>query len=256
MFWSRTPTVSERAAVADQVRAADLRIVTQDNMSPPWFDHIYLGAVRPFGLMIEVVHTLTSAAEDAVESVLDSWDPNPANLDAIKGIVDASEVLGLRSDLVAGWQVRARTYPRGLAIAVVQRYGVIEQFWRWQMLVERDNPLLLAREFTRIASQLLYVLHALNGRYCGHPSHFKRLDALESELRKAPSRLSDRLREAFTLLPAEGAEILRTMVEETYDLVEIHLREVDVQRLRDLFRAGRQPLEDLPGPDNTVSPDD
>jgi len=42
----------------------------------------------------------------------------------------------------------------------------IEQFWRWRVLVERDNPVLLAREFFRTTNQMLSLLHALNGRYC------------------------------------------------------------------------------------------
>ena len=49
------------------------------------------------------------------------------------------------------------TYPRGLAIAIVRRDGAVEQFWRWRMLVDRDNPLLLAREFMRIGSDLVEV---------------------------------------------------------------------------------------------------
>jgi hypothetical protein len=40
--------------------------------------------------------------------------------------------------------------------------------------------------------------------------------------------------------------VLRSLVEETYELVEIHLLEVDVERLRTLFRSDRRPLEALP----------
>ncbi|TDO45778.1 hypothetical protein EV643_112102 [Kribbella sp. VKM Ac-2527] len=171
MFWSRRPTVEERAAVARAAYAADIRLVSGEDANPPWYDHIYLGAERPDGLMVEVVHTLTSLVDEA---------------------------------------------------------------------------LLLAREFMRIGSQVLNVLHALNGRYCGHPSAFKRLDALEHELPIAPHDLAARLRSVFTLPAPEGAEALRSLFEETYDLVEVHLPEVDVDRLRALFRSDRQPLETLP----------
>lgn len=246
MFWSRPPTARERAAVAESARAADIRMVTGEDANPPWYDHIYLGAGRPDGLMVEVVHTLSRAVDDILDTVLGYCEPDAPGLDAIKGIVDGREVSGSRADIVARWKARAATYPRDLAIAIVQRDGAIEQFWRWRMLVERDNPLLLAREFSRIASQLLDVLHALNGRYCGHPSAFKRLDALEQELTMAPRGLAARLRLAFTLPAPEGAAVLRSLVEETYDLVEVHLPEVDVERLRRLFRSDRSPLEALP----------
>lgn len=241
--------------MAETARAAELRMVTEPDSTPPWYDHIFLGAAVPDGLMIEVVHTLTDVAQESVDTVLESCIPDPAALDAVKGIIDAGEIRGGKAHLVGHWQECARTYPRGLAIAVVQEHGRIEQFWRWRMLVDRENPLLVARELTRVASQMLYVVHALNGRYCGHPSAFKRLDALEQDLAVAPNRLSTRLRRAFTLPTPDGAEILRELVEETYDLVEVHLPEVDVARLRDLFRSERQPLDGVLSPDNTVGPD-
>lgn len=246
VFWSRPPTIRERAAVAGVAGAADLRTVTGEDANPPWYDHLYLGAERPDGLMVEVVHTLTSVVDDTLDTVLGSCEPDPPGLDIIKGIVDGREIGGTRADVVTRWKARAATYPHRLAVAVIQRDGAIEQFWRWRMLIERDNPLLLAREFTRIASQLLNVLHALNGRYCGPPSAFKRLDALEHELPTAPLELAARLRSAFTLAPSEGATVLRDLIEETYDLIVIHLPEVDVDRLRMLFRSDRSPFETLP----------
>ena len=246
VFWSRPPTATERAAVADVAAAADLRMVTSEAENPPWYDHMYLGAKRPDGLMVEVIHTLTAVVDDTLENTLGSFDPSPAALDTIKGIVDGAEALGVRADVVDSWKARAASYPRGLAVAVVEREGAIEQFWRWRMHVERDNPLLLAREFSRIASQMLNVLHALNGRYCGHPSAFKRLDAMEHEMTLAPHGLARRLRSAFTLPASDGAAVLRQLVEETYALIEVHLPEVDVERLRSLFRTDRMPLETMP----------
>jgi hypothetical protein len=262
VFWSRPPATTERMAVADTARVADIRLVTGETPDPPWYDHLYLGAARPDGLMVEVVHTLTSVVDDMLDVVLGNdapateslaqetrgrrCEPHPGGLDILKGIVDGRDVRGARAQVVAHWKARAATYPRDLATAVVLRDGAIEQFWRWRMHLERDNPLLVAREFSRIANQLLNVLHALNGRYCGHASAFKRLDTLEHELTVAPTGLATRLRSAFTLPTAEGAEVLRELVEETYDLIELHLPEVDVDRLRTLFRSDRRPLVQLP----------
>jgi hypothetical protein len=59
-------------------------------------------------------------------------------------------------------------------------------------------------------------------------------------------RLAGRLRSVFALPTPEGAAVLRNLVEETYDLVELHLPEVDVEHLRTLFRSDRRPLETLP----------
>lgn len=244
VFWSRPPTMAERESVARRAGAADLRLVSGADARPPWYDHLFLGAARPAGLMIEVVQTLTAGVEEMLDRVLGRCEPDLAAFDAIKGILDGREVRGLRAEVVARWQARAAEYPRALAVAVVDG-GAIEQFWRWRMLLERDNPLLIAREFTRVASQLLNILHALNGRYCGHVSAFKRLDELDLPL--APPDLAARLRAIFARPTADAAEMLRRLVEETYDLVEMHLPEVDVDRLRTLFRAGREPLDRPPG---------
>jgi hypothetical protein len=245
VFWGRPPTLSDRIAVAEAARAADIRTVNEG--SPPWYDHIYLGAPRPEGLMVEVVHTLTSTVDDMPDDVLNSHRPDGPSLDAIKGIVDGRDVRGPRADLVARWQKRTATYPGELTLAVVRRDGNIEQFWRWQMLVGRGNPLILAREFMRSASQLLTLLHALNGRYCGHPSAFKRLDNLDLPL--APPSLAARIRAVFNRPAPEGAQLLQDLVEETYELIELHLPEVNVDLLRTNFRSGRKPLDALPRPD-------
>jgi hypothetical protein len=254
VFWSWPPTAEERGAIV-QV-AADIRMVTGEDANPPWYDHVYLGAKRPDGLMVEVVHTPTRAVEETLDTVLGSCQPDGPGLDLIKGIVEGREITGVRADVVRRWQERAATYPRSLAIAVVQRDGAIEQFWRWRMLVDRDNPLLLAREFMRVASQLLNVLHALNGLYCGHPSAFKRLDTLQHNLTIAPPDLAARLRSVFSLPAPEGAAVLHDLVEATYDLVETRLPEVNVTHLRTLFHSNRQPLETLPTTTGTPDADD
>lgn len=246
VFWSRQPTTLDRQALGGPNLTVDVHMVTRDDASPPWYDHVYVGARKPDGLMVEVVQTLTSVASEMLDVTLGLNQPNPEALDAIKGIVDGREVSGVRADLVDGWQARAARYPRPLMVAIVERYGPITQFWRWRMLVDRDNPLLLAREFFRVANQVLLVLHAVNGRYCGHPSAFKRLDALEHELTIAPANLASRLRSVFTTPTHKGAAELRNLVEETYDLVERHLPEVDVDHLRAHFRPERRPLDAMP----------
>lgn len=246
VFWSREPTTVDRQAIGGPTLTVDVHEVTRDDAAPPWYDHVYLGARKPDGLMVEVVRTLTSVASEMLDRTLGSNDPDPETLDAIKGIVDGREISGVRADLVVDWQARAARYPRPLMVAIVERYGQITQFWRWRMLDERDNPLLLAREFFRIANQLLLVLHAVNGRYCGHPSAFKRLDAMDRELTIAPANLAWRLRAVFTTSTQEGAAELRNLVEETFDLVELHLSEVDVDHLRTHFRSERRPLDAMP----------
>jgi hypothetical protein len=192
VFWHRPATPAERRGVA-----ADVRLVNVDG--PPWNDHVSLD-----GLMVEVEHRLSESVETALDGLL-SGRPDGATMQLAQGFVDGADVLGPRADLVARWQERVATYPRDLAVAVVRHDGNIEKFWRLQMLIERDNPLLIARELTRITSQLLGVLHALNGRYAGHVLAFKRLDTLERNLPLAPPSLAARVRAVFTQPAPDGS---------------------------------------------------
>ncbi|WP_410787182.1 hypothetical protein [Kribbella sp. C-35] len=235
VFWRRPPTPAERLAVAG---AADVRLVNVDG--PPWDDHLYLGAPRPDGLMVEVAHTLTQTVENALDELLNG-KPDGEVMQLAQGIIDGRSVLGPRAEIVTRWQERVATYPRDLAVAVVRHNGNIEKFWRWQMFFERDNPLLVAREFVRMVNQLLNVLYALNGRYSGHVLAFKRLDALDLPL--APPSLANRIRTVFDRPAPEGAQTLHDLIEETFDLVERHLPEVDVDALRATFRSDRKPVE-------------
>jgi len=238
VFWKRRPTEAERLAVAG---AAEIRLVNVDG-PPPWDDHVYLGAPQPDGLMLEVTHTLSESVDDALDDLL-GGQPDGATMQLAQGIIDGYDVLGPRAELVARWKERVATYPRDLAVAVVRHNGNIEKFWRLQMLIERDNPLLIARESVRIANQFLTVLHALNGRYSGHVLSFKRLDTMERDLLLAPPSLAARVRAVFTEPAPIGAQLLHDLVEETFDLVEQHLPEVDVDRLRSTFRSNRKPLD-------------
>lgn len=178
VFWPAPPTRALREAITLADGVADLRTLTDEGDGPPWYDHVYLGARRPEGLVLEVIHAVTEPTAAMIHRTLWQCDPNPGALDAIKGIVDGRAVQGKHAHLVHEWQNAAATYPRPLRVAIVERDGRIEQFWRWRMLADRDNPLLLSRELFRVANQMLSVLHALNGVYCGHPSAFKRLDQM------------------------------------------------------------------------------
>ncbi|MEU8221738.1 hypothetical protein [Kribbella sp. NPDC048915] len=196
----------------------------------------------PSGLMLEVTHTLSDSVETALDNLL-AGRPDGATLQLAQGFVDGVDVIGPRRELVRRWQERVATYPRELKVAVVRYAGAIEKYWRLQMLIERDNPLLISRELVRMVDQVLTVLHALNGRYSGHVLAFKRLDSMEHDLPLAPASLAARVRAIFTSPPAVGAAALRDLVEETFDLVELHLPEVDIDRLRTTFRSERVPVE-------------
>jgi hypothetical protein len=75
---------------------------------------------------------------------------------------------------------------------------------------------------------------------------FKWLDVVIERLETKPKNFAERLKRVYHVAPAEVAQILKDLVEETYNLVEIHLPEVDVDWLRQVFRYQRPILGQAP----------
>jgi hypothetical protein len=67
------------------------------------------------------------------------------------------------------------------------------------------------------------------------------MTSLVARLPVAPADLAQRLQRITRVAPIEAAEILVALVEETYDLIEVHLPEVDVAGLRAIFHFARSP---------------
>lgn len=241
VFWSRPPAEDERRRLAVAGGMRDAHIFPLYEPEAVWCDDIYLGGPIGSGLLVEVVHAETVATEKALADVFDDHDPDPAGLNRAQGVVDGIAYHG--QELLAGWKRRAAAYPRELAVAVVERAGVIDHFWRWEMYAERRNPAMLAQHFAAVCEQVVMMLLALNRRY---GPNLKWLPTIAASLDHAPPGLADRIGTVFASEPAVAAALLTDVVLETFDLVEAGLPEADVDRLRRVFGHRRLPLDELP----------
>ena len=70
-------------------------------------------------------------------------------------------------------------------------------------------------------------------------SGFKSLPAVVGELRVAPRALLERLQAAYPLVKGRSRSVTTKLVEDVHDLIERHLPEVDVDRLREILRYER-----------------
>lgn len=61
-----------------------------------------------------------------------------------------------------------------------------------------------------------------------------------------PPDLVQRLTQVYQVEPADGARILAELVEETYDLIEQQMPQIDVARLRAIFRYRRPAWDHTP----------
>jgi hypothetical protein len=97
--------------------------------------------------------------------------------------------------------------------------------------------------FSQVEQKILHVLLGLNHVYY---FGFKWLDVVIERLQIAPLDLAERLKRIYHVVPSVGAQQLTALVEETYDLVEMHLPDVDVEWLRRVFRHRRTFWERAP----------
>jgi hypothetical protein len=240
VFWSAPPDDDIRTRLAATGGAQVSGLFMYEEHGQVWFDELDLATPRPEGLRVEVVHRLTSSAERLLELVLDEHAPEPIGLNLAQGIADGTGFHG--DELVAQWKARVALYPDALAVAVIESGGVIEEFWQWEVHVDRGNPVLLVGWFSAVCEQVLNILLALNRQYGPRP---KRLDAFVAALDVGPPRLGERLRQVFTVDAPVAARILSELVEETFTLVETELPDVDVDRLRRIFRRRRSPVDTI-----------
>jgi predicted nucleotidyltransferase len=242
--WDDAPTAEDRAAIVSSL-ADDHRLIDFDEPWQCWEDELFVGrdaSGRPnSGVPVEVVHQLVPVIEGRIADVVERFDPDLDKQSTIHAITRGVRVHG--EPMIGTWAARAEPYPRELAAAMVRRYGQIDRYADWQMHMARGPNLMLAHErLAQVERHVLLMLQALNGRY---HYKFKWLIPVIEELAIAPPELAARLAEVH-LDVADGAGSLSQLVEETYDLVEAHLPEIDVERLRAVFRWQRPEWDELP----------
>lgn len=246
VFWQRPPTDEERRTAATAVPGDLQRLYPYDAAEQVWCDDFFLGHAQTnapkSGVLLEISHYTCDLFERTLDNILIHYDTNLLKQNLIAGVVQS--VALHNAQLINGWKERAADYPDGLRLAVVKRHAQIDHFWRWQMLLARDrNLLLLYDSFVQIQYKLLHTLLALNRVYY---FGFKRLSYVDQQLVIKPPSLLQQLRRVYEVDPPDGAQLLTTLVEQTYDLVERELPGIDVARLRTIFRYRRPQWEQAP----------
>jgi hypothetical protein len=231
--WSTPPDDRQRRRVADAVGASAVRLFDYDPTEFGSADDFWLGEPGR-GLLVEVGHATAADATAALDRLLVDAEPDIYLLTVASAYASGRLMYG---DLSA-WRDRVRSYPPGLAAAVIRRHGQIDNFWRWQMYVERSDPLGLRTHFAGVAAAVSHISCALSGRFWpGGKWPTRTLDGLAV----APVDLAERLAAVDTMPAAAAANALADLVDEAYDLVELRHPAVDVDRLREIFHFGRSP---------------
>jgi len=246
VLWTAPPTEQERIQAITQL-GGDLHLLSPYNEDEAlWEELFFLGRNQEntpkSGCQVEVSHFLVESIEAALDRVLlaSAVDSELHNLMA--GIVESIPLLN--ASRIDGWKQRLRQYPDALQLAVIQHYGIIDHFWRWEMYVARgNNRMEVDSLFTRILHQVLHLLLGLNRRYF---DGFKWFDSLIVRLAISPEHLGERIRRVYELpIPAAAMEV-RSIVEDTFTLIEQQLPSVNVDQFRQIFSYRRLQWEDAP----------
>ena len=234
-MWRQPPTEADRAAAISAAAGDLVRLYPTEG--GVWADAWKIGRREgvPFtGIEVDMSHYLVDTVEQVLHDVVERCDPDLLKQLTVGGIIHSAPLHG--SALVEHWQQRAAHYPDGLRVAVVRAHVQIEGLWRLDAYATRDNPVAGYQVLTAAHEELLHVLLGLNRTYY---SGFKSLDAVVRDLRIAPENLLERMRACYPLEKGRSKTMVSALVEESQDLVEEQLPEIDVDRLREILRYDR-----------------
>jgi len=238
VFWRNLPQDDDLAETAERAAGRDRRGWAYDAGEHAAAEEFWLGGPAGQGLLVELQHQSLADAAALLDDLVGNTNPEPYLLTVAsalnRGVIlfGAAELEPLRE--------RVASYPAQLAVAVAARHGQIDNFWRWQMLAERGDLLGLRGHYAETAGRLSHLLFAVNRRWW--PGQKWLLRELGS-LPHLPAGIIDGLQAAASSPAAEAAAILTSLVESGYDLAERLLPELDVDRLRRIFRFQRSPLD-------------
>jgi hypothetical protein len=236
VFWEGFPTDDERRLGAERAGGTE-------RQAPPYNERIeaWEEEYRIHGLKIDLGHFEVATVERILADVLLRSDPALSKQTTVAALLRALPLHG--EDRLQAWQARAAAYPAELARAMVREHLSFTPFWISAMFAERDEWLLLRHNLGGLVRQVLLVLLGLNRVY--YPGH-KWVNRLVEELTLAPRDLPLRLRAIVSEDLQRAVPLLGEVIEETFDLVERHMPEVETAAARSRFREPAQAWDAAP----------
>jgi hypothetical protein len=226
---------------------AELHLARQQNQGsePLWTlgnlqEGIFGESYLVDGVEFQIGHETITNWEREISSILEEFDLSPM-MKAMSGILISVPLYG--EPLVQQWKARIANYPDGLAQRMVEHYLKFFAIWGMQeKLARRDTTLWYYQILVESAQNILGVLSGLNRLYYT-TFQFKRMNRFIAQMKIAPDNLADRLEGLFHHAAPVAVNELETLVQETVELVEIHMPQVDTSSARQKLGWQQQPWQ-------------
>jgi Domain of unknown function (DUF4037) len=229
-IWSQLPSAAELQAAAQSVGVKGWEIEPYGEAKQAWLEQFYL-----YGMKVEAGHWARDTMDNIVIDVVENYDVSQIGLlfekQATAFHLQRAIVL-YGEDIIEHWQTRLSPYPEELAVAMVQKHLKFRPFDGQQILTERLEIPMLYENNCAIVRWLLNMLFGLNRIY--HHG-FKWTRYFVEEMSIKPPDFFARLERVFQSDAVSGTHELRQLSEETFDLVEKHLPQVDLKQQRETF---------------------
>ena len=228
VYWRRPPSDDERIATVEG--AGWERVYAEED------EHEWADGYRIDGVKLDAGNFVTSTIDAYLTAALERADTEPELQVRITALLHGEALYG--EPLIDAWRERCAAYPTRLAIAMVAKGLAMRPLERLEMLVDRDDVLLLHRDLVDNLQGLLDALFGLNRVFAPHPFH-KWLDWEASLLPIKPDDLVGRIRRLLRAAPRQAVDEIGALAEETFDLVEAHLPEFRIAPARAAFAFRR-----------------
>lgn len=224
VFWSEPPSEDERKAAANLIGVYRVIKPFSENAEDPDAganEDIYIAGNRETGFQVDIKHRLA----DAIEKNLN----NPES-DAGHVIQNAIPLYG--HALIKQWKAGIVPYPKELKKKEIEnRFEKLGPWWLWEKLVQEDERVLICLKFNGILEDITVTLRWLNNAH--DINYIKWPERAIQEFQIVPRDYWARYQLICRESPKIGIQQLRLLVEETLDLVETHLPEIEVASIRE-----------------------
>ena len=183
--------------------------------------------------------------EEEMATVLEKLDVTSAAQKALLGMLECIPVYG--DELILQWKRQIADYPDALARKMVEHYLNFFPLWAVkEHLAARDTTLFQHQIRLEAGQNLLGVLAGLNRLYYS-TFQLKRMKQFIEQMRIAPQDLYLRLETIYRQEPLAVTDLLKKLIAETAELVELHLPVIDTSKVRQSLE--RQPYTWTPKTD-------